>query len=570
MRSAERRNETKSQRQTRTFLSEFEGLHALQYTRRLCFDRASADAAWMCADNSKDFCTWLEKEAQDGDLDGVKYGVFGLGSTQYEKYNTIGKLVDLRCEDLGARRIIDLTFGNDDRDIQQDFSSFTSDAIGALKKHFGITRTAPIIKLPTFRMEMQEFKDEKAAFKGGKFKSVSMLEREVHRMIDMSVTATRELVKGGGGVEGRSVMHVELSIERTNTLYETGDHVAIFPHNDENRVLRLAERVKADIDMWFSILDRDGGAPFPCPCSVRQALTKYMDICGAPKAHVLSALAECATAPEDRIKLEAMASKDGHEQYEKFVLQGRRGILELLEDFPSIDLNLAQLIEISPRLMPRYYSISSASAAHPEHVHITCAVVKEDVERKGTGMFQGVCSNYIARLKEGDIVRGFCRTTLFKLPQDPSIPVILIGAGAGIAPLRGMFLEIDSDRTSGEEIGQNLLVFGCRRKDEDFLYEDEVLQCARDGTLSCVFTAFSRDGAEKDYVQHKIEKHSEAILAVLNKGGYIYVCGSAAMATDVRGAITDAIVKHVKTDFLKADQFVCRLRETGKYLQDVW
>jgi NADPH-ferrihemoprotein reductase len=523
----------------------------------------------FAADNAKKFVRWLQKEAEDDALETMHYAVFGLGSTQYEQYNTIGKLVDSRCVALGGTRLVPLCLGDEAGSMADDFNKFKKTLLRTLSQHFELAPATASKKQATFRMQLQMHKSADAAQKAPKMQSTSMLEGSSHRVLSMHVTETRELVKDARSA-GRSCVHVELSIAGTGASYETGDHVAVFPENDGKRVEQVAHRLGAELDTWISLIDVDGSAPFPCPCSVAQALTSYVDVTGAPSPQVLRALAECATCADEKRRLEDMASKEGQLLYKNFILDARRGILEVLEEFSSVKVSLGQVLEICPRLQPRYYSISSASNTHPESVHITCTVVREEAERNGNAVFEGVCSSYLSRLRQGHVLRGYLRTTTFKLPKALDTPIILIGAGAGIAPLRAMIHHLNHSRTSGSSVGNNMLIFGCRSANHDFLYEDEVSQMLEQGTLSDVLTAFSRDGPNKVYVQHKIEQHSAQVLTLINGGAAIYVCGSASMANDVRKALIAALVMHLKTTEDKAEWFFTTLRQAGRYAQDVW
>jgi len=320
--------------------------------------------------------------------------------------------------------------------------------------------------------------------------------------------------------------------------------------------------------------DSDGMAPFPCPCTVREVLTRHLDINAAPRRAMLVALAEMAQSPEDKERLVKLAMKDNTDKYHEYIIKSTRTLLDVLNDLPSVNPPSGKILEIMPRLQPRYYSISSASLTSPRCVHVTAVVVEEEC---GDGRkFKGVCTWYLKHLVQGSTVRGFLRRTSFKLPQDPKTPVIMVGAGTGLAPLRGMCHHIEERKKSlseGQTHGTHVLIFGCRRRDHDFLYGEEISKWAKNGTLAKVHLAFSRDPdnmGSKVYVQNKVDDNAMHILSLLDNGGCFYVCGSTLMARDVKKALMQALVFMRRMTGGKAEAYLEKLAKEGRYLQDVW
>lgn len=173
---------------------------------------------------------------------------------------------------------------------------------------------------------------------------------------------------------------------------------------------------------------------------------------------------------------------------------------------PSVEVSLEHFVEICAKLQLRRCTIASSSRVFESEVHLTLAVVKE--ERRDGSMFEGVCSNFLKSLKNGDNVRTFIQPSTFRLPQNLSTPIIMIGPGTGIAPMRAMIQERSHQKhTLKQPVGPTILYFGCKRDTIDYLYKNELTSFQKEGTLTDCHLAFSRDGAEKQYVQHLLAKN---------------------------------------------------------------
>uniref|UniRef100_A0A3Q1MSC4 NADPH--cytochrome P450 reductase n=1 Tax=Bos taurus TaxID=9913 RepID=A0A3Q1MSC4_BOVIN len=498
-------------------------------------------------DNAQDFYDWLQET--DVDLSGVKYAVFALGNKTYEHFNAMGKYVDKRLEQLGAQRIFDLGLGDDDGNLEEDFITWREQFWPAVCEHFGVEATGE---------ESSPF-DAKNPFLA-------------------VVTTNRKLNQG----TERHLMHLELDISDSKIRYESGDHVAVYPANDSALVNQLGEILGADLDIIMSLnnLDEESNKkhPFPCPTSYRTALTYYLDITNPPRTNVLYELAQYASEPTEHEQLRKMASSsgEGKELYLRWVLEARRHILAILQDYPSLRPPIDHLCELLPRLQARYYSIASSSKVHPNSVHI-CAVAVE-YETKTGRINKGVATSWL-RAKEpaGEnggraLVPMYVRKSQFRLPFKATTPVIMVGPGTGVAPFIGFIQERAWLRQQGKEVGETLLYYGCRRSDEDYLYREELAGFHKDGALTQLNVAFSREQLQKVYVQHLLKKDKEHLWKLIHEGGaHIYVCGDARnMARDVQNTFYDIVAEQGAMEHAQAVDYVKKLMTKGRYSLDVW
>ncbi|XP_016360983.1 NADPH--cytochrome P450 reductase-like [Sinocyclocheilus anshuiensis] len=494
-------------------------------------------------DNAQDFYDWLQEG--DADFSGVKYTVFALGNKTYEHYNSMGKYVDKRLAELGARRIFDLGMGDDDGKCS--FPWLPSDPGGDF-----------MVYLLSFIVCSHRPFDSKNPFLA-------------------AVTVNRKLNKAGD----RHLMHLELDITGSKIRYESGDHVAVYPINDSVIVNRIGDLLGVDLDTVISLnnLDEESNKkhPFPCPSTYRTALTHYLDITNPPRTNVLYELAQYATEPKDQENMRKMASSspEGKALYQSWVLDSCRNILAILEDFPSLRPPIDHLCELLPRLQARYYSIASSSKVHANSIHI-CAVVVE-YETKTGRVNKGVATNWLKNKMPTDnghkaTVPMYIRKSQFRLPFKSTNPVIMVGPGTGIAPFMGFVQERGWLKEQGKDVGDTVLYYGCRYKKEDFLYQEELEEFEKTGVLTALNVAFSRDQAEKVYVQHLLKKNKEAVWRLVHSdNAHIYICGDARnMARDVQNAFYEIAEELGGLSRSQAVDYVKKLMTKGRYSQDVW
>uniref|UniRef100_A0A672MCC7 NADPH--hemoprotein reductase n=1 Tax=Sinocyclocheilus grahami TaxID=75366 RepID=A0A672MCC7_SINGR len=258
-----------------------------------------------------------------------------------------------------------------------------------------------------------------------------------------------------------------------------------------------------------------------------------------------------------------------------WVLDSCRNILAILEDLPSLRPPIDHLCELLPRLQARYYSIASSSKVHPNSIHI-CAVVVE-YETKTGRVNKGVATNWLKSKMPTDnghktTVPMYIRKSQFRLPFKSTNPVIMVGPGTGIAPFMGFVQERGWLKEQGKDIGETVLYYGCRYKNEDFLYQEELEEFEKTGVLTALNVAFSRDQAEKVYVQHLLKKNKEAVWRLVHSdNAHIYICGDARnMARDVQNAFYEIAEELGGLSRAQAVDYVKKLMTKGRYSQDVW
>uniref|UniRef100_A0A1B0GK97 NADPH--cytochrome P450 reductase n=2 Tax=Lutzomyia longipalpis TaxID=7200 RepID=A0A1B0GK97_LUTLO len=528
-------------------------------------------------DNAMEFYEWIKNG--DVDLTGLNYAVFGLGNKTYEHYNKVAIYVDKRLEELGATRVFECGLGDDDANIEDDFITWKDRFWPVVCDYFGIESTGEDILVRQYRLLEQPDVTPDRIYCGEVARLHSLQNQrppfDAKNPYLAPIRINRELHKGGG----RSCMHVEFDIEGSKMRYEAGDHLAMYAVNDSSLVERLGELCKADLDQVFSLINTDTESskkhPFPCPTTYRTALTHYLEITAIPRTHILKELAEYCSDEKDKEFLRFLSSTtaEGKAKYQSWVQDATRNIVHILEDTPSCRPPIDHVCEILPRLQPRYYSISSSSKLYPQTVHITAVLVKYET---ATGRVnKGVATNFLAAQRpEGDPlprVPIFIRKSQFRLPTKPEIPIIMIGPGTGLAPFRGFIQERDNCRREGQNVGDTILYFGCRKKAEDFLYEEELNEFVNKGSLQ-LRVAFSREQEKKVYVTHLLQEDSDKVWDVIGeKKGHVYICGDAKnMALDVRNILLNVIQTKGNLSESEAQQYLKKMEAQKRYSADVW
>ena len=457
-------------------------------------------------------------------LSDLRFSVCGLGDTAYEKFCQIGKDLDARLEQLGATRV----FARQDCDVDYEdaFAGWLESALSAL---------APASAVAVIETAATAFATSVEYGKKNPFPAE---------------TVDKVVLNGEGSA--KETLHFEFSLAASGLSYEPGDALAVIPVNAPEMVKDIIQAAKltGNEEVEVKAVGRK---------LLADALREDYDITALSRA-VLTKLAEASNSAA----LRELLAEDAKERLKEF--SSVREIIDAIVEFAPNGLSADALTGIFRKLPPRLYSIASSPLAHADEVHLTVSAVRyESHGRKRNG----VCSTYLADLvKTGDSVQIFVQPNKnFRLPADASIPIIMVGPGTGIAPFRA-FVE---HRAALGSPGKNWLFFGDQHYTYDFLYQLEWQESLKDGTLTRLDVAFSRDQPEKIYVQHRILQQAKDLYQWLEEGAHFYVCGDAArMAHDVHEALISIVESQAGISREAAEAYVENLKKTKRYQRDVY
>jgi sulfite reductase (NADPH) flavoprotein alpha-component len=485
-------------------------------------------------DNARALLNELQKSNEP--LNGVLFAVCALGDRNYEKFCQCGKDFDSRLAALGAKQLLPLVECDVDYDVP--FQKWTTEILALLNGSSVVGSNAALAAHTPSTSEANQVLVTEKVDSGYSRKNpfcAPLLER-------------KRLNASGSAKETR---HYSFSLAGSEIHYEVGDAIGVWPQNCPKLVNALLEDLGCGGEETVTI----DGVATPLRC----ALQDQLEI-----TRITPALVEQVARGNGETEFLARFV-DNPKALQDYV--HGRDLFDLLNDFPQHQLTPSDLVSALRKLQPRLYSISSSQKAFPDEVHLTVGTAEYETHGR---VRRGVCSNYLANgvPEHGGSVRLFLhRNTAFRLPQDPNASIIMVGPGTGIAPFRAFLQE----RAATAAPGGNWLFFGDQKKDCDFLYREEMEAWSINGVLHHLTTAFSRDQAEKIYVQHRMLEHSQQLFRWLEEGAYFYVCGDAArMARDVESTLLEVIRKEGNLDHERAEAYLDRLRAQKRYLRDVY
>lgn len=484
---------------------------------------ASTNGEGEAPDNAIELHEFLQSKKAPK-LANLKYAVIALGDSSYEFFCQTGKDFDSYLSKLGATAFLERL--DCDVDYEAPASEWRKQALEKVKETLS-TNDAQVVQLPVGQSAHVESPWNKQT------------------PYTASLLTSQKIT---GRDSGKDVRHIEIDLEGSGITYQPGDALGVWYENSSDLVAAILEQVglsgieSIELDSESISIHSALVNKFEITASNPQFVTKYSELSGSKKLQKLV---------EDKDKLREYA--------------GNTQIIDVLKE-KKTKLTAEELASLFRKLTPRLYSIASSQAEVEDEVHLTVGLVEY---QQGEDTRYGGASHYLThRLEEGDNVKVFIEhNNNFKLPQDDNTPVIMIGPGTGIAPFRSFIQE----REARDAEGKNWLFFGDRTFTQDFLYQVEWQKHLKSSVLTKLDVAFSRDQAEKVYVQDRILENAAEVWQWLQQGAYLYVCGDAnRMAKDVHEALISVAEEQGKLGREQAEAFVNDLRKAKRYQRDVY
>jgi sulfite reductase (NADPH) flavoprotein alpha-component len=453
-------------------------------------------------------------------LDGIKYSVLALGDTSYLDFCQAGKNIDARLEELGAERIHPIAMC--DVDFEVPAGGWLSGVTQRLLDPDGLER------------------DDAASMAVAKSAGARVADND--RRVSVPIVDVHRLTQEAAE---KDVWSIRLAVDSSTIPYQPGDSVSVLPQNDPGTVDALLAALGLDQLSTETV-------------ALQQMLITDVELV-TPSRELLEEVARRTTVAELR---QLLGGTD------------RKALAAYLWDHDVVDLvQLAssnpflpdELVALLRPIVRRSYSIATSPSASPDGIELTVAALRFHAHGRNR---VGVSSTFLSdRRAVGDSVDIVLESNeRFRLPAD-EIPIIMIGPGTGIAPFRA-FLQERRERAA---VGENWLFFGCRHRESDFLYRDEMEAFATSGVLTRLELAFSRDGVERVYVQDRMVEQGAELFAWLERGAVVYLCGDATrMARDVDAALVRIVSEHGSFTPDEATKYVDELSRAGRYLRDVY
>ncbi|MEL3956543.1 assimilatory sulfite reductase (NADPH) flavoprotein subunit [Caldifermentibacillus hisashii] len=483
-------------------------------------------------ENARSFYEFLHSKRAPK-LENVRFSVLALGDESYEFFCQTGKDFDKRLEELGGERLYPRV--DCDVDFEDPAEQWMSGVVAVLHETSNANASAISVSekqaAATLLEEKQSVYSKKNPYPAEVLENISL----------------------NGRGSNKETRHLVLSLEDSGLTFEPGDSLAILPENDPELVDSLINELGWNPEESVQI-NEEGDI-----YSLRKALLSKFEITRLTKSFIQAA-AELFHHEE----LKKLAAP-GNEEKVKAYLDGR-DLLDFVRDFRPVQLKPVDFIHILRKLPARQYSIASSLKANPDEVHLTISAVRFQAHGRNR---KGVCSSQIAeRIQPGDMLSVYVdQNPNFKLPSNPDTPIIMIGPGTGVAPFRAFLQEREAEGVTGK----SWLFFGDQHFSSDFLYQVEWQKWLKNGVLTKMDVAFSRDQAEKVYVQHRMIEKRKEFYQWLEEGAVVYVCGDEKhMARDVHQTILTILEKEGGLTSEQAAVYIDQMRKQKRYQRDVY
>jgi len=466
-------------------------------------------------------------------LPNLKYSVLALGDSSYEFFCQTGKDFDQRLQALGAQQVnarVDC-----DVDYQEQATAWSSTIIGLLKDELTSDNTlddmANIVNLPI--LDTVEI--------------VSEFDKDNPYSAELSVSQ-----KITGRDSNKDVRHIEIDLGASGLTYQPGDALGVYFENDESLVTEILALLAFSGDEIVQVDDKE--------IALKQALISYLELTQTPASFIQFWARETKNA--DLMTL--IRNKNALREY-----ANNHQVVDIIANAPtSIEAQI--LVDNLRHITPRLYSIASSQSEVEDEVHLTIALVEY---QQGDKTRAGAASSFLGkRLEQGGKVKVFIEhNNNFRLPTTASAPVIMIGPGTGVAPFRAFMQEREAQADNGIELGKSWMFFGDQTFTQDFLYQVEWQNYLKSGVLTKMDVAFSRDQAEKIYVQNRLQENAAEVYQWLEQGAHLYICGDAnRMAKDVHQTLVDIVIEQGGKTAEQAESYLKAMRSNKRYQKDVY
>jgi sulfite reductase (NADPH) flavoprotein alpha-component len=454
-------------------------------------------------------------------LENLQYSVLALGDSKYQSFCKTGRDIDKRLCELGAKRITERI------DCDVDFESPANQWIETAINKF--------------------IENNKSYITVNEFINTEEIVQKYSKQNPFSAKIMDKILLNGRK-STKETYHIEFSLEDSGMNFEPGDAVGIISQNSENLVDKILERLNFSGKEQVDLEENSK--------TIREALIKEYELSTLTPPVV----EEYCKITSDKQLQNIVSQKD---KLQSFIYG--RDVLDMLTEYP-FEMDLQPFLSILRKLQPRLYSIASSPDAFADEVHITVGIVRY---LNNLRKHEGVCSSFLAdKTDEGSVVPIYIDENIsFRLPTDTNLPIIMIGAGTGIAPYRAFV----QHRRNQNAQGKNWLFFGDRNFQTDFLYQSEWLKHLKDKSLTKMDVAFSRDQEKKIYVQHKLMEQKKQVFEWINEGAHLYVCGDKnTMGRDVKDTLLSIIKSESGYNDEKTAEYFKQLRKENRYHEDVY
>ncbi|MGV8837851.1 diflavin oxidoreductase, partial [Cellvibrio sp.] len=478
-------------------------------------------------DNGGDFWSQLNSDSAPA-LSELQFALLALGDSNYDQFCGHGKKLFGRLQALGAKALVERV------DCDTDFESPAAEWFAKLSEQLAPLNSVAKITAAN-QPTIMTVTSSTAYGKANPYASRLIVNKRLN-------------AEGSG----KDVRQFGFDLGESGITYEAGDALGIWPKNCPEYVFELEQSLNLNADAPVVVDTHEK--------SVHQALLENYEIC-RPSLEALNFIAQRANSKELKKLLDAEHKTELLEW-----LYGRQ-LADILQEFP-IRASADELIPLLKRMQPRLYSIASSSKAQPTRIDLTVSAVRYSRFRDSKKIRKGVASTFLADRADGIDVPIFVQPSKhFHVPENGDTPLIMVGPGTGVAPFRGFLQE----RQARGDQGKNWLFFGEQHAATDFYYQEELQQFQKDGVLTELSLAFSRDQTQKIYVQDRMREQGEAIWNWLEEGAYFCVCGDASrMAKDVDQALRKIIQQYGKFDEAETVNYIRKLNMDKRYLRDVY